>query len=412
MSLTPILPRLLSGLLNGNRVGNPLQNGANPLDDGPGGDHGPSGDDFIESLPPGIERQLQMRGMDGLPPGLARQLAQAPQPPGAPPSSTANQPPGSPASPANAGSGNPTQAQGANQTPFAGQTAQAATSAVAMATTQAAQNAPFGARAANAANPAMPAAAANPATATAASAASPASTIPAGTTSNIVIPASPRTPDAVAAQARADAVPTTARTDPGALDRLAGWLRPMTDVARTLLPALVVRDAAQAAQAAQAMPLTNVPPLAAPPPQAIADARALGITGNERAPVTRSDVVMTPVYTGTGPARRGGRLDGFQSALQRMRSAADAENDDDDTPARERRADKNTWFALQWMFWILAVVAYGCLALALIAFLPAGAAVIDINRIHPWASTTVLLGGLAAAAAAWWLARRLMRKMD
>ena len=121
---------------------------------------------------------------------------------------------------------------------------------------------------------------------------------------------------------------------------------------------------------------------------------------------------MTPVYTGTGPARRGGRLDGFQSTLQRMRSALDADGENDDTRERERRPDKDIWFALQWMFWILAVVAYGCLALALIAFLPSGAAVIDINRIHPWASTMVLLGGLAAAAAAWWLARRLMRKAD
>jgi hypothetical protein len=464
MAFTPLLPRLLDGLFNGNRIGNPLQNAANPLEDATSGngDDAPSGDDFLRTLPPGIERQMQMRGLDGLPPGLARQLvpgsppppADKPAPgangssnvpnlPGPPaPSSGPSTPQGTPngawttqitaaianafaqrpgpsqpsAAPAGNGvPGNPNAAQRANGAPAAAANAPAAAppSSLAAAPAQAASPALQATQAAQlalaqASPPALRAAAAtaSPMGAVSAGTAAAAASAP-GTTSQTAAPTAARAPDGLV-QARTDMAPPPARAEQGVLDRLAGLLRPAGDMARIVLPAVVARDAALAAHAMGST--TSPAPVSAPAPQTLGDARPMGVTGNERAGMVRSDVVMTPAFTGTGPARRGGRLDAFQSRLKQGHDALDAEGD---TAAsrREARADKEGWFALQWMFWVLAIVAYGCLALALIAFLPATSALsIDIDRVHPWASTIVLLTGLVTAAAAWWLARRLMRK--
>jgi hypothetical protein len=61
--------------------------------------------------------------------------------------------------------------------------------------------------------------------------------------------------------------------------------------------------------------------------------------------------------------------------------------------------------AMQWTFWLLAIVAYGCLGLAVVALLPAGADVLGSSG-RRWTGGFAL-GGLVAAAVAWLVARRL-----
>jgi len=438
MSFTPILPRVLDALLGGNRV-NPLQNAPDPFNDGPQ-DSQPRGHDASQSLPSSIERQLQMRGLDGLPPGLARQLAQAPAPPGPSPSSLpspssfgekpANVPTtlgqvvtqtlGSVASvpgqilgaitpAANAGPGNAATLGNGPEglPPGAGMRAggavpvvqpmQATAASVAQAAQSLPQAVPMGLRA-GAANPVVPT---NAVPGAATTAAAPQTAAAANTTA---IPATGRTPEAMmTAQARADAVPAPVRAEQSVLDRMLALLRPASDIARQALPALVAREAVQ-----QALPLAVTPPLSAPPSQAVAEARVMGVVGNERPSVTRTDTVMAPAYTGTGPTRRGGRLDGFQAMLKRMRLALATGADPQDV--RNLRPDNGAWFALQWMFWVLAIVAYGCLALAMVALL-AGSGYgllenVDLGRGHYGFAFV----GLLAGAGAWWLGRRISRR--
>lgn len=438
MSITPVLPRLLDALFSGNRAGNVPQNSGNPLDDGPGRDSRPNGDAQVRSLPPGIERQLQTRGLDGLPPGLARQFAQNPPPPGALPlPNTPNSAaaPGStplPTAPGQAiaqaagtlasaparalevvlppsnpnGAGNPTAMRGepdglspgatarsaSGGTPVAqpfSQATAAATSTSSQVAQTAAPTAPAALRAVSAANPALPASSVSASAAAA----------PQGTTA---MPAT-RAPEAVAAQARAETAPAPVRNEQSVLDRVINLMRPASDIVRNALPALVARDAVQA------LPLTaTTQPLAAPASQAMPDARVMGVVGNERAPVTRMDTIMTPVYTGTGPARRSGRLDGFQEMLKRMRSTLAAGGD---AEAPQARPDKDVWFALQWTFWVLAIVAYGCLAVAMIALLADGrgmfGTVVDHRTYYTGGAAVI---GLLAGAGAWWLGRRLSRR--
>jgi hypothetical protein len=62
------------------------------------------------------------------------------------------------------------------------------------------------------------------------------------------------------------------------------------------------------------------------------------------------------------------------------------------------------------MFWVLAIVAYGCLALAMVALL-AGSGYgllehVDIGRGHYGFAFV----GLLAGAGAWWLGRRISRR--
>ena len=73
---------------------------------------------------------------------------------------------------------------------------------------------------------------------------------------------------------------------------------------------------------------------------------------------------------------------------------------------------KGLWFALPWMFWLLAVLAYGCLALALIVM--AGSASTDApgGSAGSWVPAMVLGVGLAAGAGAWVIARGWRRRRD
>lgn len=67
---------------------------------------------------------------------------------------------------------------------------------------------------------------------------------------------------------------------------------------------------------------------------------------------------------------------------------------------------KGMWFALPWLFWLLAVVAYGCLALALVVMIGGDAASPRTAAANGWVGPLVLGCGLLAAVGAWHLMRR------
>ena len=67
---------------------------------------------------------------------------------------------------------------------------------------------------------------------------------------------------------------------------------------------------------------------------------------------------------------------------------------------------------LQWLFWLLAIVAYGCIAYAIIGLLPAGSLGpvpgVDVGGGRG-RTAGFAFAGLVAGAAAWWFARGLAR---
>lgn len=66
---------------------------------------------------------------------------------------------------------------------------------------------------------------------------------------------------------------------------------------------------------------------------------------------------------------------------------------------------KGTWFALPWLFWLLAIVAYGCLALAMIVMVGSDAAGSQTPAAR-WTGALVLGCGVLAAIGAGHLVRR------
>lgn len=131
--------------------------------------------------------------------------------------------------------------------------------------------------------------------------------------------------------------------------------------------------------------------------------------------VARTDAAGT--YTGEGPYRRGLRsaaraLPGGLSTLLMAFGAQGNTGASGRDPAaieRELRAAM-----MQWLFWLLAIIAYGCVAFAVIGLLPPGS-------LGGGASTTVdnrawtggfALAGLVAGLGAWWFARGMARGND
>jgi hypothetical protein len=421
-----------------------------------------------DSIPPGIAKQLDLPSPPS-PPGSPFQAGgnqfqpggnQAPNlpfnPPGAPPPGTS--PPGMPTPPGGntpvASNPNPVTAQ---PVPIAGGTAQPMPVPITGGTAQP-MPVPIGAPPpppgnsgqsyvaqipqivqslfgqGNAAAPAMAAAPANPATAnpvppTAAAAqaaqanpaqaGAPAQGLPgavgqaaAGTTLN------PNAPNPAAAQAarageavpqqapqgRPDAVPVPQQREGSLLDRLMSLLRPN---ATTTTPqgTLAPNAAGTTAQAATATTVAALP-VAVQATQAPMDARGNTLLAvNDRVAIQRGDTTLTGIYTADGPYRRALRRGSnvlstrFSSLLMALGLAGPP------VTMRGRDAEYELSVAMQWLFWLLAIVAYACLGLAVIAFLPAGSDVFgDSGRA--WTGGFAI-AGLAAGAGAWWFARHL-----
>jgi hypothetical protein len=65
--------------------------------------------------------------------------------------------------------------------------------------------------------------------------------------------------------------------------------------------------------------------------------------------------------------------------------------------------------AFQWLFWLLAIVAYAAIAMAIVTLVPSGGDFVDVTG-RPSVGGMALVAGIGLAVAAWAVARRLVRK--
>lgn len=237
--------------------------------------------------------------------------------------------------------------------------------------------------------------------------------------------APPARPDAAQAlPSRSEPTPAPVpRGDAAAAERMAALQRtaaapmPLAHAA----PANTAANAANAAAngpAAIATAAAGATMVAAPAAQAAtqaADARnANPLVGADRGQVVaRTDISGT--YTGEGPYRRGMRrasqaLPGGLSTLLMALGAQGSTGAAGRDPAAIERELRATM--MQWLFWLLAVIAYGCVAFAVIGLLPPGS-LGGGSRVTPvdnraW-TAGFALAGLVAALGAWWFARSMAR---
>ncbi|MEF3082204.1 hypothetical protein V3391_08245 [Luteimonas sp. SMYT11W] len=122
----------------------------------------------------------------------------------------------------------------------------------------------------------------------------------------------------------------------------------------------------------------------------------------------RAELTGAGTYTLDGPGlRRRGRMKvGAQDLGQWMLAAAQGRLHlmrpyDDDTPRQVAKV-------FQQMFWVLAIVAYGCLGLVLVSFLLSLGELPAAPTLRRWTGEFAW-AGLLAALGAWWLGRQLMR---
>ncbi|MFQ6313261.1 hypothetical protein [Lysobacter capsici] len=139
------------------------------------------------------------------------------------------------------------------------------------------------------------------------------------------------------------------------------------------------------------------------------DARNQPLNLNDRIAQQRGDgLPNNQIYTGESmqrrPLRRGGRVD--NASLTQWLSAFGRGGVH--RPTHEHQPSLEVVRALQWLFWVLTVAAYVCLAMAVVLLLPDGSLITE--RASPGGSGVALLLGVAVAAGAWWLGRRLNRR--
>ena len=151
--------------------------------------------------------------------------------------------------------------------------------------------------------------------------------------------------------------------------------------------------------------MANAPPATAP----VAEARNAGnpLAVNDRGAPARPDAAG---YTGTGEGPQRRSLDrrtrvaggGLSALLAALGAHGHTGASGRDPAALERELRETT---MQWLFWLLALIAYGCLGFAIIALLPVGGQVLG-DSARTWTGGSALLG-LLTAAVAWLVAKRL-----
>ncbi|MGH8033160.1 MAG: hypothetical protein ACREO8_12560 [Luteimonas sp.] len=198
----------------------------------------------------------------------------------------------------------------------------------------------------------------------------------------------------------------------GLLERLTAALRmhgPSSSVAAVAnLPATSATQALTATGLPLAMAASTQPPPV--------DARGLPLAINDRAQqVARSDAAMIQGYTSEGlqrrPMRRGvGPL--LATPMSRRLMALGAGGNPLARTQGEVRNQAQRERATQWLFWVLAIVAYGCVAMAMVGLLAEGGGRGDVFKALGGSrsdSVGFASVGLVAGGIAWWLARRLAR---
>ncbi|GGJ96325.1 hypothetical protein [Luteimonas terricola] len=216
---------------------------------------------------------------------------------------------------------------------------------------------------------------------------------------------------------------TVPRGDVAAAERMAMLQRaaaaPMplasTLPATTAANAAATTNAAAIATAAAGTTMATAP--AAQAATQAVEARSVNplIAADRGQVIARTDIAGT--YTGEGPYRRGLRraaksLPGGLSTLLIALGAqgnTGAAGRDPAAIERELRAAM-----MQWLFWLLAIIAYGCVAFAIIGLLPPGS--LGGGRVTPVDNRAWIggfaLAGLVAGLGAWWFARGMAHRND
>ncbi len=138
------------------------------------------------------------------------------------------------------------------------------------------------------------------------------------------------------------------------------------------------------------------------------DPRSLPLGHDRPGPVRPDGAPGQGVYTGDGaqrrPLGRGGRVDNASLTHWLWAFGRGGTH----RPSRDNEPEIEAVRALQWLFYVLTVVSYACLATAVVLMLPAGTLVSE--RVHPAISGSTLMLGVIVAAGAWWLGRRISRR--
>lgn len=128
-------------------------------------------------------------------------------------------------------------------------------------------------------------------------------------------------------------------------------------------------------------------------------------SGAENASQVRGDALLAPAgHTLAGFLRRHhrGAKRGAEQPLSWLLALVPA--------TRKRRAESRPdAMSLQWVFWTLTVVAYGALAIAIIAMIPSRGRLFD-DAGAPAVGAYALLVGAVAVVASWWLGRYLAKR--
>ncbi|HVI59397.1 MAG TPA: hypothetical protein VM619_11095 [Luteimonas sp.] len=139
------------------------------------------------------------------------------------------------------------------------------------------------------------------------------------------------------------------------------------------------------------------------------DARGMVLGANEHAATRNDSLLALAGHTLDGLLRRPmrGRMRVLPQGLTRLLWAmglmgATARD-------REANAERDIQRALQWLFWMLALIAYGCLGVALVALVGSNGGMFDYPAARGYTAWLALFG-LATGTVAWWLARRLSRR--
>ncbi|MGH8819143.1 MAG: hypothetical protein ACREX5_21285 [Achromobacter pestifer] len=139
------------------------------------------------------------------------------------------------------------------------------------------------------------------------------------------------------------------------------------------------------------------------------DARGVMLPANDAVAALRGENMLNPAgHTLDGAQRRGlrSRLQSMPSGgLARLLWAMGAIGHAGDD---EVRSERDIQRAMQWLFWMLAVIAYGCLAAAIVVFVGGDGHIAD-DIVAQGRTRWLAAFGLATGAFAWWLARHLGR---
>lgn len=221
---------------------------------------------------------------------------------------------------------------------------------------------------------------------------------PAATSNDALLAPGARVSDATGVARTDTAIPPPAadRLQPNTLSQpiLQQQVVPAPQGRTDALPAQVLPLAAGATVLAN--PQGNVmAPNAVPPPRGTGEAQPAQARDGQLAPAGHT------VATGQRRDARKGAQAPRQQLPDPLLALLTGRNRPDD--------GDNGATSFQWVFWILTVIAYGALAIAVVAMVPSGGGLTDgLGRPTPGAYALVV--GAAAAVASWLVARRLARR--